>query len=301
MPRSRVAVWSRLRLARGPVSSTTVPASMSSCTLATTSRAPDLLHHRVAEREHLGEVVPGVDVHHRERHPGGRERLHGQVEHDDRVLAAREQQHRPLELGRHLTDDVDRLRLEGPQVRQLVGRRGHGGITVNPDQTGKQSHVPSSPPPPTTRWRRRAATEAGRAAGGAPRGADRPAGYHPSLMGDVGDRQAHLFLLDLLAREAPGDAVLSEEGRDDLRRLDAERVWIIDPVDGTREFSEPGRTDWAVHVALAIDGVAVAGAVALPARGHHPHHRPAAAGPARRTTARSASSCRGPVRRTRRG
>ena len=86
-------------------------------------------------------------------------------------------------------------------------------------------------------------------------------------MGDVGDRQAHLFLLDLLAREAPGDAVLSEEGRDDLRRLAAERVWIIDPVDGTREFSEPGRTDWAVHVALTIDGVAVAGAVALPARG----------------------------------
>ena len=92
-------------------------------------------------------------------------------------------------------------------------------------------------------------------------------GYHPALMGDVGDRQAHLFLLDLLTREAPGDAVLSEEGRDDLRRLAAERVWIIDPVDGTREFSEPGRTDWAVHVALAIDGVAVAGAVALPARG----------------------------------
>jgi 3'(2'), 5'-bisphosphate nucleotidase len=87
------------------------------------------------------------------------------------------------------------------------------------------------------------------------------------VMGDIGDRQAHLFLLDLLGREAAGDAVLSEEGRDDLRRLDAERVWIIDPVDGTREFSEAGRTDWAVHVALAIHGVAVAGAVALPARG----------------------------------
>ena len=85
-------------------------------------------------------------------------------------------------------------------------------------------------------------------------------------MGDVGDRQAHLFLVDLLAREAPNDAVLSEEGRDDLRRLDVARVWIVDPVDGTREFSEAGRTDWAVHVALAIDGEAVAGAVALPAR-----------------------------------
>ena len=92
-------------------------------------------------------------------------------------------------------------------------------------------------------------------------------GQHPSLMGDIGDRQSHVFLLDLLHREAPGDAVLSEEGRDDLSRLRADRVWIIDPVDGTREFSEPGRADWAVHVALAIGGVAVAGAVALPARG----------------------------------
>jgi 3'(2'), 5'-bisphosphate nucleotidase len=92
-------------------------------------------------------------------------------------------------------------------------------------------------------------------------------GQHPSLMGDIGDQQAHVFLLDLLRREAPGDAVLSEEGRDDLSRLRAERVWIIDPVDGTREFSEPGREDWAVHVALTIGGVVAAGAVALPARG----------------------------------
>ncbi len=92
-------------------------------------------------------------------------------------------------------------------------------------------------------------------------------GHDPVRMGDEGDRLSHLFLLDLLAREAPADAVLSEEGRDDLRRLDATRVWIIDPVDGTREFSEPGRTDWAVHVALTIAGEAVVGAVALPARG----------------------------------
>ncbi|MEO6318917.1 MAG: 3'(2'),5'-bisphosphate nucleotidase CysQ [Acidimicrobiales bacterium] len=92
-------------------------------------------------------------------------------------------------------------------------------------------------------------------------------GQHPMRTGDIGDRQAHLFLMDLLAREAPDDAVLSEEGRDDLRRLDADRVWIIDPVDGTREFSEPGRHDWAVHVALTIRGDAVACAVALPARG----------------------------------
>ncbi len=90
---------------------------------------------------------------------------------------------------------------------------------------------------------------------------------HPSAVGDEGDRQAHVLLMELLAREAPGDSVLSEEGRDDLRRLDAERVWIIDPLDGTREYCEAGRTDWAVHVALTIGGEAVAGAVALPARG----------------------------------
>jgi 3'(2'), 5'-bisphosphate nucleotidase len=64
----------------------------------------------------------------------------------------------------------------------------------------------------------------------------------------------------------PGDAVLSEEGADDRARLDAERVWIVDPLDGTREFGEPPRTDWAVHVALVIAGDPVAGAVALPAR-----------------------------------
>jgi 3'(2'), 5'-bisphosphate nucleotidase len=91
-------------------------------------------------------------------------------------------------------------------------------------------------------------------------------GEHPRTMGDIGDRQAHVLLRDLFARERPDDAFLSEEGRDDLRRLGHERVWIIDPVDGTREFSEEGRTDWAVHVALTIDGEAVAGAVALPAQ-----------------------------------
>ena len=92
-------------------------------------------------------------------------------------------------------------------------------------------------------------------------------GEWPEDVGDAGDRRAHDLLVDLLARERPDDAILSEEGRDDLARLAAHRVWIVDPLDGTREFSEPGRTDWAVHVALAIDGAAVAGAVALPARG----------------------------------
>lgn len=92
-------------------------------------------------------------------------------------------------------------------------------------------------------------------------------GEWPEIVGDEGDRRAHDMLVELLARERPDDAVLSEEGHDNLARLDARRVWIIDPLDGTREFSEPGRTDWAVHVALSIDGTAVAGAVSLPARG----------------------------------
>jgi 3'(2'), 5'-bisphosphate nucleotidase len=92
-------------------------------------------------------------------------------------------------------------------------------------------------------------------------------GEWPSLVGDEGDRRAHVHLMELLAAERPDDGVLSEEGRDDLARLDVERVWIVDPLDGTREFSEPGRSDWAVHVALAIGGTAAAGAVALPARG----------------------------------
>ena len=83
----------------------------------------------------------------------------------------------------------------------------------------------------------------------------------------AGDKRSHDLLMDALAAERPGDAVLSEEGVDDPARLSADRVWIVDPLDGTREFSEPGRTDWAVHVALWQSGELVAGAVALPAQG----------------------------------
>jgi 3'(2'), 5'-bisphosphate nucleotidase len=79
-----------------------------------------------------------------------------------------------------------------------------------------------------------------------------------------GDRQANDHILSRLADVRPDDGVLSEEAADDLTRLNHSRVWIIDPLDGTREFSEPPRSDWAVHVALAIDGVPVVGAVALP-------------------------------------
>ena len=83
----------------------------------------------------------------------------------------------------------------------------------------------------------------------------------------AGDKRSHDFLMAALASERPGDAVLSEEGADDPVRLSADRVWIVDPLDGTREFSELGRDDWAVHVALWQAGELVAGAVALPAQG----------------------------------
>jgi 3'(2'), 5'-bisphosphate nucleotidase len=97
-----------------------------------------------------------------------------------------------------------------------------------------------------------------RVAEGLPGGAD--------LLKAEGDRVSHELLMERLAdRIAEGDAVLSEEGRDDPVRLSTKRVWIVDPLDGTREFGEPPRTDWAVHVALTIDGVPAAGAVALPA------------------------------------
>jgi 3'(2'), 5'-bisphosphate nucleotidase len=83
----------------------------------------------------------------------------------------------------------------------------------------------------------------------------------------AGDKRSHDYLMEALARERRDDAVLSEEGVDDPVRLSAQRVWIVDPLDGTREFSELGREDWAVHVALWEAGALVAGAVALPAQG----------------------------------
>lgn len=84
--------------------------------------------------------------------------------------------------------------------------------------------------------------------------------------GARGDREANALILDRLRAARPEDAVLSEESADDPVRLARSRVWIVDPLDGTREFAE-GREDWAVHVALAVDGRAAAGAVALPRRG----------------------------------
>ncbi len=88
-------------------------------------------------------------------------------------------------------------------------------------------------------------------------------GLEGKALGEAGDRLANRYLMDRLAAERPDDGVLSEESRDTLERLFKERVWIIDPLDGTREYGEE-RPDWAVHVGLAVDGVAQVGAVALP-------------------------------------
>ena len=82
---------------------------------------------------------------------------------------------------------------------------------------------------------------------------------------DNGDLASHRFLLDELRRARPDDAVLSEEGVEDPRRFKSDRVWIVDPLDGTNEFGEVGRHDWAVHVALWSHGGFAAGAVSLPA------------------------------------
>jgi 3'(2'), 5'-bisphosphate nucleotidase len=101
----------------------------------------------------------------------------------------------------------------------------------------------------------------------------RAKGGDPDELKNAGDRTSHEFLMAELAKARPQDAVLSEEGLDDKARLTANRVWIVDPLDGTREFGEAGRTDWAVHVALwersaeGGGGDPTAGAVALPAQG----------------------------------
>lgn len=88
----------------------------------------------------------------------------------------------------------------------------------------------------------------------------------PGALRALGDRRSHEYLAAELERHRPDDAVLSEEGADDVGRLTRSRVWIIDPLDGTREYAEPARTDWAVHVGLWQSGELAAGAVAMPAR-----------------------------------
>lgn len=90
--------------------------------------------------------------------------------------------------------------------------------------------------------------------------------FSAGALGKAGDQTANQFLVHALRDQRPDDGLLSEEMKCDGLRLAQRRVWIVDPVDGTREYGE-GRDDWAVHVGLAIDGVAVVGAVALPGLG----------------------------------
>jgi len=87
--------------------------------------------------------------------------------------------------------------------------------------------------------------------------------FEGKALGQEGDRAANRYLVEALRARRPDDGILSEESRDTEERLGKSRVWIVDPLDGTREYGE-ARPDWAVHVGLAIDGVAEIGAVALP-------------------------------------
>jgi 3'(2'), 5'-bisphosphate nucleotidase len=110
-------------------------------------------------------------------------------------------------------------------------------------------------------------------------------------LGDEGDRIANGFILKALHEQRPDDAILSEEEVNDTARCSRSRVWIVDPLDGTREYRE-GRSDWAVHIGLAIDGVAAVGAVALPGLGQTmsstpPAPRPSAGARIRMVVSRS--------------
>jgi 3'(2'), 5'-bisphosphate nucleotidase len=115
--------------------------------------------------------------------------------------------------------------------------------------------------------------------------------FGDKALGKAGDQTANQFLMHALRAQRPDDGLLSEESKDTPERLAKSRVWIIDPVDGTREYGE-SRADWAVHVALAIDGVAQIGAVALPAlgvvlRSDRPQPVPAAQSPLRMVVSRT--------------
>ncbi|MDQ1156496.1 3'(2'), 5'-bisphosphate nucleotidase [Sphingomonas sp. SORGH_AS 950] len=91
-------------------------------------------------------------------------------------------------------------------------------------------------------------------------------GLEGAALGARGDRDANTLILDRLRAARPDDFILSEESLDDRARCAASRVWIVDPLDGTREYAE-GSDEWAVHIGLAIDGRPALGAVAVPARG----------------------------------
>lgn len=115
---------------------------------------------------------------------------------------------------------------------------------------------------PDVRLAERLATEAGNVL----LALQKSSGLDGKDLGKAGDEAANALLMKALRAARPDDGILCEEERDNADRLSARRVWIIDPLDGTREYSE-ARSDWAVHVALAIDGAPIVGAVALPGLG----------------------------------
>ena len=115
--------------------------------------------------------------------------------------------------------------------------------------------------------------------------------FSAKALGAAGDQTANQFLVHAIRAARPDDGLLSEEMKCDGTRLAKSRVWIIDPVDGTREYGEE-RADWAVHVALAIDGIATIGAVALPGMGlvlrsDQPHAPPSPHTPPRMVVSRT--------------
>lgn len=117
--------------------------------------------------------------------------------------------------------------------------------------------------------------------------------FKGKTLGNAGDVVSDRFLMQALQAKRPDDGILSEESRDTLERLERKRVWIVDPVDGTREYGEE-RSDWAVHVGLAVDGVAEIGAVALPGldggivlRSDQPQQLPSHEGPPRLLVSRT--------------
>jgi 3'(2'), 5'-bisphosphate nucleotidase len=118
----------------------------------------------------------------------------------------------------------------------------------------------------------------------------------PGRLRKEADRRSHELIVSAISARHPEDPVLSEEGARDVGAAPHQRIWVIDPLDGTREFGEEGRTDFAVHVALVVAGTPRAGAVALPARnlvlgtGSPPRLRPRAEGPVRMVVSRSRAS-----------
>jgi 3'(2'), 5'-bisphosphate nucleotidase len=149
-----------------------------------------------------------------------------------------------------MTEPFGTVRRSGPDGLELGGVRDDGlTLPVAPDGVAADDHLLAA-------W---AATVAGE------RLEDlRGQGLEGKALKDAGDALGHRILMHLLATYRPDDAVLSEEGKDDKVRLTRDRVWIVDPLDGTREYSEPPRDDWAVHVALWERGDLAAGAVAQP-------------------------------------